>query len=76
PVIASGGCGTLDHLTEALAAGDATYVLVNNMLHKGQYGIEEVRDHLLAHSSFSPSSRSSPSSPTSPPSPSSDDTAE
>ncbi|MFH8751707.1 HisA/HisF-related TIM barrel protein [Streptomyces rimosus] len=52
PVIASGGCGTLDHLHEALAAGDATYVLVNNMLHKAQHSIEEVRDHLLAHSSF------------------------
>ncbi|MEU2790970.1 HisA/HisF-related TIM barrel protein [Streptomyces sp. NPDC007100] len=52
PVIASGGCGSLDHLHEALNAGDATYVLVNNMLHKGRYRIDEVRDHLLAHSSF------------------------
>ncbi|OKH98984.1 hypothetical protein A6A06_25625 [Streptomyces sp. CB02923] len=52
PVIASGGCGDLDHLHEALNAGDTTYVLVNNMLHKGQHSMEEVRDHLLAHSSF------------------------
>ncbi|MEV0279753.1 HisA/HisF-related TIM barrel protein [Streptomyces sp. NPDC050610] len=61
PVIASGGCGGLDHLTEALGAGDVTYVLVNNMLHKGRYGIEEIRDHLLSHSSFSPTSPDSDS---------------
>ncbi|MFD7666827.1 HisA/HisF-related TIM barrel protein [Streptomyces sp. NPDC059788] len=52
PVIASGGCGDLDHLHQALSAGDVTYVLVNKMLHKGQYRIDEVRDHLLEHSSF------------------------
>lgn len=52
PVIASGGCGSLDHLHEALDAGDTTYVLVNNMLHKGQHSMAEIRDHLLAHSSF------------------------
>lgn len=52
PVIASGGCGNLSHLQEALGAGDTSYVLVNNMLHNGQHTISEVRDHLLSHSSF------------------------
>ncbi|WOP07033.1 HisA/HisF-related TIM barrel protein [Streptomyces cyaneofuscatus] len=52
PVIASGGCGTLSHLQEALSAGDTAYVLVNNMLHNGQHSISEVRDYLYTYSSF------------------------
>ncbi|MDP9947696.1 MULTISPECIES: HisA/HisF-related TIM barrel protein [Streptomyces] len=52
PVIASGGCGSLDHLHEALGAGDSTYVLVNAMVHRGTHSVREIRDHLLGHSSF------------------------
>ncbi|MFE5834315.1 HisA/HisF-related TIM barrel protein [Streptomyces sp. NPDC056488] len=56
PVIASGGCGSLDHLQEALGAGDSAYVLVNAMIHRGTHSVGEIRDHLLAHSSFRTSS--------------------
>ncbi|GHH56365.1 hypothetical protein [Streptomyces candidus] len=52
PVIASGGCGSLSHLQEALSAGAASYVLVNIVLPNGQHTISEVRDHLFAHPSF------------------------
>lgn len=52
PVIASGGCGSLDHLHQALGAGDSTYVLVNAMIHRGTHSVREIRDHLLAYSSF------------------------
>ncbi|MGC5341889.1 HisA/HisF-related TIM barrel protein [Streptomyces sp. DT24] len=52
PVIASGGCGALEHLTEALSKGGATYVLVNSMVHGGKFSIADIRDALLASSSF------------------------
>ncbi|WP_202638746.1 HisA/HisF-related TIM barrel protein [Bailinhaonella thermotolerans] len=45
PVVASGGCGTLDHLVEGLAAG-ATYVLTNKMLHNGSHSVAEATRHL------------------------------
>ncbi|MBB5936414.1 HisA/HisF-related TIM barrel protein [Streptomyces zagrosensis] len=52
PVIASGGCGALDHLTEALSAGGATYILVNSMVHGGKFSIADIRDALTSSSSF------------------------
>ncbi|MFF5438902.1 HisA/HisF-related TIM barrel protein [Streptomyces achromogenes] len=52
PVIASGGCGTLEHLTQALGKGGATYVLVNSMVHSGKYSIAGIRDALYAASPF------------------------
>ncbi|MFJ1647201.1 HisA/HisF-related TIM barrel protein [Streptomyces sp. NPDC088258] len=52
PVIASGGCGALEHLTEALGEGGATYVLVNSMVHGGQFSIADIRDSLMSSSSF------------------------
>ncbi|MEV4342365.1 HisA/HisF-related TIM barrel protein [Streptomyces sp. NPDC049590] len=52
PVIASGGCGTLEHLTEALGKGGATYVLVNSMVHSGKFSIAGIRDSLMAASPF------------------------
>ncbi|MFC9970986.1 HisA/HisF-related TIM barrel protein [Spirillospora sp. NPDC127200] len=47
PVIASGGCGTLQHLCEGLAAG-AAYALTQKMLHDGSHTVAEAEDHVRA----------------------------
>ncbi len=47
PVIASGGAGELDHLTEALQAG-ADAALCASIFHYGQYTIPEAKAHLAA----------------------------
>ncbi len=48
PVIASGGAGTLDHLSEAIAAGHADAVLCASIFHYGQYRVREAKEHLAA----------------------------
>jgi len=45
PVIASGGAGEIDHLTEALAAG-ADAVLCASIFHYGHHTVAEVKDRL------------------------------
>jgi imidazole glycerol-phosphate synthase subunit HisF len=45
PVIASGGAGQLEHLTEALKAG-ADAVLIASILHYGQHTVPEIKAHL------------------------------
>jgi imidazole glycerol-phosphate synthase subunit HisF len=45
PVIASGGAGTLEHLTEALHAG-ADAVLCASIFHYGTHTVAEVKAHL------------------------------
>jgi cyclase len=45
PVIASGGAGELQHLTEALGAG-ADAVLCASIFHYGHHTVAEVKDHL------------------------------
>jgi cyclase len=45
PVIASGGAGTLDHLSEALEAG-ADAVLCASILHYGRFTVEQIKQHL------------------------------
>jgi imidazole glycerol-phosphate synthase subunit HisF len=47
PVIASGGAGTLEHLTEALQAG-ADAVLCASIFHYGQHTLAEAKAHLAA----------------------------
>ena len=47
PVIASGGAGRLEHLTDALGAG-ADAVLCASILHYGQHTVPEIKTH-LAH---------------------------
>jgi cyclase len=47
PVIASGGAGELDHLTEALRAG-ADAVLCASIFHYGRHTIAEAKAHLAA----------------------------
>ncbi|PRW63509.1 HisA/HisF-related TIM barrel protein [Actinopolyspora mortivallis] len=43
PVIASGGCGSVAHLVEALESGTADYVLANKALHAGRLPRSELR---------------------------------
>jgi cyclase len=45
PVIASGGAGRLEHLTEALEAG-ADAVLCASILHYGQHTVGQIKAHL------------------------------
>jgi imidazole glycerol-phosphate synthase subunit HisF len=47
PVIASGGAGELDHLTQALRAG-ADAVLCASIFHYGRYTVAEAKAHLAA----------------------------
>ena len=48
PVIASGGAGRLEHLSEALVEGGANAVLCASIFHYGTYRIEEAKEHLRA----------------------------
>ena len=47
PVIASGGAGSLEHLSEAVRAG-ADAVLLASILHYGQHEMGEIKAHLAA----------------------------
>jgi imidazole glycerol-phosphate synthase subunit HisF len=46
PVIASGGAGTLEHLSEAIDDGRADAVLCASIFHYGDYRIEDAKQHL------------------------------
>jgi cyclase len=46
PVIASGGAGTLDHLSEAISAGGADAVLCASIFHYGTYRVRDAKQHL------------------------------
>ena len=48
PVIASGGAGTIAHLYEALADGEADAVLAASIFHYREYSIREVKEYLAA----------------------------
>jgi imidazole glycerol-phosphate synthase subunit HisF len=48
PVIASGGAGTLDHLSEAIEAGHADAVLCASIFHYGEYRVRDAKRHLTA----------------------------
>lgn len=49
PVIASGGAGTPEHLSEVFSEGRADAALVASMLHYGEYTISEIKSHLNAN---------------------------
>jgi cyclase len=46
PVIASGGCGRLEHLKDALVEGGASAVLAASIFHFGTYSIREAKSYL------------------------------
>ncbi|HSI79909.1 MAG TPA: imidazole glycerol phosphate synthase subunit HisF [Solirubrobacterales bacterium] len=48
PVIASGGAGELDHLSEAIVAGGAEAVLCASIFHYGTHTVGEAKRHLAA----------------------------
>jgi cyclase len=48
PVIASGGAGELEHLSEAIAAGHADAVLCASIFHYGTYRVRDAKQHLAA----------------------------
>ena len=46
PVIASGGAGSLDHLSEALKEGKASAVLAASIFHFGEFTIGQAKEYL------------------------------
>jgi cyclase len=46
PVIASGGCGNLEHLYEALTGGRADAVLAASIFHFREYSVREAKEYL------------------------------
>ena len=48
PVIASGGAGRLEHLSDAIMRGHADAVLCASIFHYGEYRVREAKNHLHA----------------------------
>ena len=48
PVIASGGAGSAEHLSEGVIDGHADAVLVASIVHYGQYTVGELKDHMAS----------------------------
>jgi imidazole glycerol-phosphate synthase subunit HisF len=48
PVIASGGAGRLEHLSEAISQAHADAVLCASIFHYGEYRVREAKEHLRA----------------------------
>lgn len=46
PVIASGGAGNLQHLVDAVAAGQADAVLAASIFHYGEYSIRQAKEYM------------------------------
>lgn len=48
PVIASGGCGTIEHIVEVLTKGEADAALAASIFHYGQHTVADVKKALEA----------------------------
>jgi imidazole glycerol-phosphate synthase subunit HisF len=46
PIIASGGAGTLEHLYDAIVAGDADAVLMASVTHFQEFSIRQIKEYL------------------------------
>lgn len=46
PIVASGGCGSAEHIYQVLTAGQASAALAASIFHYGDYTISEVKDFL------------------------------
>jgi len=46
PVIASGGAGTLEHLSDGVKDGEADAVLVASIFHYGEHSIREAKEFM------------------------------
>ena len=49
PVVASGGCGSPEHMREALTLAKASAALAASIFHYGEYTIEETKRYLANH---------------------------
>ena len=49
PVIASGGVGNLEHLTEGVLKGGADAVLAASIFHFGEYTVEQAKRAMQAN---------------------------
>ena len=49
PVIASGGCGSLDHFVEVFEKTDCDAALAASLFHFGELTVPQVKDYLRAH---------------------------
>ena len=47
PVIASGGCGALEHIYDAFEYGKADAALMASILHYREYTVQEIKEYLL-----------------------------
>jgi cyclase len=48
PVVASGGCGTVDHMAAVLTEGQASAALAASIFHFGEMRIADAKKRLLA----------------------------
>ena len=48
PVIASGGAGNLEHLTQGVLEGKADAVLAASIFHFGEYSVRQAKEHMKA----------------------------
>jgi cyclase len=48
PIIASGGAGKLEHLSEAVTEGHADALLIASIAHYGLYTIAEIKEYLAS----------------------------
>ena len=48
PVIASGGCGTLEHFSEVFERTGADAALAASLFHYGELTIDEVKAHIAS----------------------------
>ena len=48
PVIASGGIGKIDHFVDGAVKGGASALLAASVFHFGEFGISEVKKHLIS----------------------------
>ena len=48
PVIASGGIGKIDHFVDGVKKGGASALLAASVFHFGEFGISEVKKHLIS----------------------------
>jgi len=49
PVIASGGCGNLEHFSEVFEKSGADAALAASLFHYGELTVDEVKRHLIEH---------------------------
>jgi cyclase len=49
PVIASGGCGSIEHIHEVFRSTGASAALAASIFHYQQHTVQEVKDYLRDH---------------------------